>query len=673
MLQKMDAELEHWIKKRMDWISSNLSSVGIAIVIAGVLLVVFAQSREEGFLTGAVGRVLSDFSLLKLVYSLIILSIVILLLAEVRRVWLEEQNRLGAFRYFEEGGEKADRGKELVLRIADRHGELLRKFALVEQSDLESEQRLVPTTSEPIEGAKHLLQDLDITVQEINVTDILARLRRWVGAPKEIVGAVSKTGETFRASIELSEDEYHLADESQIGKSMHFDGLVDMDEVAFEIACALIWLDAAQHEREIAVIGRQEFCDWTRQWSRYLNLSRKLARIGSLPAADVDKVKEARTALTQAIEGGASFPKFWSLRADFVELLPKEERDTLLIEQQSDELEYLTRLLIDAKDLLKGGSTVETAKTYEVLARARPALLVEHGTLKRLSQTQGPEADIEPLWKRLFELASSKESVRRASVATGLFRIRAEPSGASDGSSVAFMGFAIGEGLIATAAYNILGQVLAANEANQVIEIPDTVEADFVFADRWPEESDETTRRHHITRIYYVGEPGSGQLALLEIEGHDTDLFPPLDIDLDAIRNLDLRGFVALVGFPHRDPRLPAEFMDALLGADGGGRKRVMPGRVVSLPPANAVPQLSLIDKNGIIVDASTSGGTGGAPLIDLVSGMLVGVNFAGHWESLKEGKFAYSALIHWLFPSEKMRAYIRQQGAKITLDGLLG
>ena len=184
----------------MDWISDHLNTIGIGILIAGALILLLANSSV---LTSTLARALSDFSLLKLVYSLIILSLATLLLSESYRVWLGGTNQLGAFRYFEKGGEKADRGKEMVLRIADHHGKLLRAFANVKESDVQSEQRLVPTTGKPIEGAKNVLQDVDITIQKINVTDVLAHFRRWVTAPKEIVGTVSKTGASFRASLEL--------------------------------------------------------------------------------------------------------------------------------------------------------------------------------------------------------------------------------------------------------------------------------------------------------------------------------------------------------------------------------------------------------------------------------------------------------------------------------------
>lgn len=659
-------------EKNMDGTNSYLTTIGYGIVILGVLVLVLAQIQDEVPITDIIRQVLSHFSFLKLVYTLIILSIVMLLLIEVQRIWVENKNRLGAFHYFEEGGENVERGKEIVLRIADRHTDLLRKFADVKQSDLLSEQRLVPTTGEPIKRAKSVLQDIDITVQKINVTDILARLRHWVSAPKEIIGTISKTGGNYRASIELSENLYKLADGSQIGKSIHFDALGGIDDVAFEIACTLIWLDAAQQAENIAAIGRQEFCDWTRQWSRYLNLSRKLDRTGSLPEVDIEQVKGARQSLTQAINNGASFPKFWSLRADFVELLPKETRDKLLLEQQRDELEYLTRLHIDAKERLKDGGEDEKAKAYEALARARPALLIKAGKLRFISQKQDSKLSVEPLWKRLFELDSSKKSVRKVALATGLFRIRVNTQKLAGTPHHPAMGVAIGEGLIATTAYNILEPALKSNQANQVVAIPDEVEADFVFADQWPSDGDKAIKRHRIKRIYYTGESDSAQLALLEIERHDIAAFPPLEIDLDALKNLGLRGFVCLVGFPEIDFRIPEEFMQTLLGPEGGGHKRVMPGRVVSLPPVNADKQFSLIDQNGIIVDASTSGGTGGAPLIDLVSGKLVGINFAGRWQNLEDGKFAYVAPFDWLFPSKKLTALIREEGVKITMNTLV-
>jgi hypothetical protein len=40
--------------------------------------------------------------------------------------------------------------------------------------------------------------------------------------------------------------------------------------------------------------------------------------------------------------------------------------------------------------------------------------------------------------------------------------------------------------------------------------------------------------------------------------------------------------------------------------------------------------------------DISTSGGTGGAPLMELTTGWVIGMNFAAQWKG-ERGKFAYA------------------------------
>ena len=78
----------------------------------------------------------------------------------------------------------------------------------------------------------------------------------------------------------------------------------------------------------------------------------------------------------------------------------------------------------------------------------------------------------------------------------------------------------------------------------------------------------------------------------------------------------------------------------ALLG-DAPGIKRLLPGRTLGFVPDPRPPPTAPVFKT----DISTLGGTGGGPLVELVSGRVIGVHFAGEWDNEK-GKFSSSELI---------------------------
>ncbi|WP_226575497.1 DNA/RNA non-specific endonuclease [Acuticoccus sediminis] len=635
--------------------------IGALLVVAGLALLIVARSDWWGAVGPTLGHMRDSFSWPKLAYSVVLLSLVAILLSETGRLWLDRRTVLGAFQYYSGNTQDEASGKTAALRILDRHGELRRKFADVERSSFENEQRLIPVTGQPIAQPESVLQDVEIKVQEINLTDILARVRRWFTSPREIKGTVSVSGTRYNATLTFADAETRLKNGDVVGSSLYFDDLASLDEVVEDIACTLIWMDAAREEEDIATVGRDEFCNWTRHWSAYQSLAGRLRRNGRLGEDDTRQVRDALQALGHAIErGNVSYPKYWSLRADFVDLLPDEDRARLVEQKQRDWLTYYALLRIDPRDRLRAGNALTEEEALIALAQARPALVINDGELEAARGT---------LWEAILDLERSRSAVRRAAIATGLFRI-VGPSPTPLQESTRGVGFAIAPNLIATAEVNIVAPSVRPRGGTEVVEVPDDVVAEFVFADQWPQDGDTTVGRLPIRRILYLGNGGSPalNLAILEIEGHDTTAFPPLEIDLDAAA-LELNGFVCLVGFPENDSRLPRTFMQALLGKTGGGHKRIMPGRVVTLPKPGAPRTFSAFDRNAITVDASTSGGTAGAPLIDLRTGRLAGVNFGGAWQNIKDGKFAYSIPIAWLFPNEPLQAELRNGPAALTLD----
>jgi V8-like Glu-specific endopeptidase/subtilisin family serine protease len=81
---------------------------------------------------------------------------------------------------------------------------------------------------------------------------------------------------------------------------------------------------------------------------------------------------------------------------------------------------------------------------------------------------------------------------------------------------------------------------------------------------------------------------------------------------------------IAVIGFPHRDDRFNRELQDLTFGANSG-EKHVSFGRVRDVHMYEMLGRQAL----AIVHDASTVAGQSGAPLIDLKSGVVIGVQYA--------------------------------------------
>jgi hypothetical protein len=86
--------------------------------------------------------------------------------------------------------------------------------------------------------------------------------------------------------------------------------------------------------------------------------------------------------------------------------------------------------------------------------------------------------------------------------------------------------------------------------------------------------------------------------------------------------------FVYTVGYPGNDSRLPKEVLALILG-DASGVKRLSPGAII--------PELSSGDRIGN--DCTTTGGSGGGPLVDLETGRVIGVHCFGNLGKTKENQ----------------------------------
>lgn len=136
---------------------------------------------------------------------------------------------------------------------------------------------------------------------------------------------------------------------------------------------------------------------------------------------------------------------------------------------------------------------------------------------------------------------------------------------------------------------------------------------------------------YELGSIKYVGETTDDRyaLAIVEVIDLDESAHPPIPMQLEPL--LTVSGTeVAVVGYPALDLRKPPEVIKSVFG-EVFDVKRVMPGKLVAIDDDSGAPI--------VMHDCSTLGGTGGAPLLDLASGKVIGVHVASLY--LKEATAA--------------------------------
>ena len=146
------------------------------------------------------------------------------------------------------------------------------------------------------------------------------------------------------------------------------------------------------------------------------------------------------------------------------------------------------------------------------------------------------------------------------------------------------------------------------------------------------QEADNPARREfNVVEILYIEPDGGVDLALLRLAPAPGDSRPARPIPLAAAA--PARGqFVASVGYPARDSRVPDQALVLRLFGDVYDKKRLAPGALLGA-------------RQGLVThDCSTLGGNSGSVLLDLQTGEAVGLHFAGLY--LQENYAVPAALI---------------------------
>ncbi|MFY1826158.1 trypsin-like serine peptidase [Myxococcus fulvus] len=557
---------------------------------------------------------------------------------EFHRVWIDKRLYIGRFEFLETGEAKATEAKVFARQISNHHQSFKRMLQQEHQrreSANQSEPASPSGTSTPLPdstfwngnfdallSSANDLSSVELTVQGVNIKELLSWLRDRVSTPNELTGVVEKNANGVLAVANWTRGPLRTAGQHVDGRTLDVAGQPDVERAAFHVACGLIWAQLAGNDEALSKVPRAEFCAWAEAWTYYIDLRERSATLTGLSADSLESVKKLRAFLGRQVAGSTRLAEVYLLRADLLDLLPAEQKTQEdLIQAQNDRLQYVMMARKPTEPEKSGVALTARAATpdkYEVMAQVRPALRMQGD---RVSDTL-PES-----WQQ--HLKSGQDSGFPVSRATGSLFIR-KP----DGQTTYLTAFAVAPRVIMTVGDHVPPLMLDHPEPQ-----PLTGETwRFTFDD----DGDNPKQTHLVTHVIFARHDTSSTaprtIALLELAEHDTQRHPPVTLEWnpESVKS-HVDQYVYVIGYPSEGSNLPKNFLRPLLGNTYDVR-RLMPGRVVSLTPSQE-PRPSLV--RALRSDVSTTVGVAGAPLVDLRDDkVVVGLHFAGEWKE-NQGKFA--------------------------------
>jgi hypothetical protein len=124
------------------------------------------------------------------------------------------------------------------------------------------------------------------------------------------------------------------------------------------------------------------------------------------------------------------------------------------------------------------------------------------------------------------------------------------------------------------------------------------------------------SREYQLTSVLWIAPTDGPDVAFLRVRRRESDA--PLTPKIPLAASLDGEFFVATIGYPARDDRVPDQALVKRLFGDVYDKKRLAPGEIMTF------------SADEIEHDCSTLGGNSGSVVVNLTTGEAVGLHFAG-------------------------------------------
>jgi hypothetical protein len=548
----------------------------------------------------------------KLIYSILLLGLSIFLIRELLIVWFDKTVYIGRFDVVGETGKDDSASAIFPKRIVSAQaimGQQFNDYQTRSGADVASDKTFILPGMSPLLLPPEVLSGIDITVQNINLRQVLTGIRRSFLAPNEVAGNVAIREGSVLAAVDWPRAPQLNHGGPGLNKFLVPSQPSEQATAAY-IACSVAWANAADRDPNVAAYPRTQFCDFAAALGDLYALGEKASSATGLDPKDSGLVRKRADQLRTHYDDSAVFPALYRLRADLLDLLPESERKQAdLIEMQEDRLRYAML----GPELSK---LPEDEKRYAALAMARPAIILRDG--KPLNPPEN--------WASL--LRRYETAIRVASTSVGLIvNEKGEPLGT---------GFIVAPNLMMTARF-----VLESGGYRRTKPAERQPKLRLCMGPNKSSCDNSLT----IGQVVYEEEVEGSPVALAMLENHDPVYYPPLSIaDPLPATNILIGQYAFVIGYPFLDRRMPEQFIERLLGKEEG-QKRLMPGRILALGPSGSAPSNGRSAQLLFTSDISTSGGTGGGALMELTTGRVLGMSYAGIWQG-ERGKFAYATPI---------------------------
>lgn len=316
----------------------------------------------------------------KLAYSVILAAIALVCLSELFKVWADRSQILAVFEYNRDGAQVEADGRAFTQRLLQqqallhrllqpsreasgngapsRNGQAPAQDSGAARLELASLQ-LPPLQLPELQGSG--LEQLQIEVQGLKITDILSRLRNWIRQPGEIRGRIDQVG-----------DEYHVFAQwpSSTGGPQFYNRVAtDLQGASFHLASSLLWQQIEEHggtrsalvQSMIDSFSADQFAQFVAAWMVYRRHAER-TEAGGRP----EQLDSAIADLDRLMANEPPFPEVYNLAANLrlLRTRPEEMSDTDRARVRGLLATYLDRLA--ALDL-------ENATARQQLAALEPA------------------------------------------------------------------------------------------------------------------------------------------------------------------------------------------------------------------------------------------------------------------------------------------------------------
>ena len=557
----------------------------------------------------------------KIIYSILLLGLSGVLLRELWFVWFDRTIYIGRFDVVGETGKDDSASAIFPKRIVSAQAILGQQFNDYQTrggGEVPSDQTFILPGMTPLLLPPEVLSGMDITVQNVNLRQVLTSVRRSFLAPNEVAGNVAVRDGSVLAAVDWPRAPQLNNTAPGLTKFLIPSQPSEQATAAY-IACSLSWANAASRDPNIAAYPRTQFCDFGAALGDLYALGEKASSASGLEAKDSVLVRKRADQLRAHYDESPVFPELYRLRADLLDLLPETERKQEdLIEVQEDRLRYAML----GPELSK---LPEEEKRFAALALARPAIILKDGKL------QNPPEN----WANL--LRRYETAIRSTSASVGLIMKGDDPVGT---------GFIVGPNLMMTASFGLRQFGHPGMPASNGRPAAEGKPQEFRLC--LGESKSSCNPSFPIGDVVYIGDAEGVPIALVKLENHDSVLYPPLPFaDPLPATNTIIGQYAFVIGYTFRG-KLPPQFMEWLLGTEDG-QKRLIPGRILAFgrgdTPVNFGQPGGLSAPTVFTSDISTTLGTSGGPLIELTTGRVLGMSYAGFWKG-ERGKFSYAGPI---------------------------